>query len=157
MAKTGLVRDGQVVSMDYMLIVDGTMIDASEKGKPLQFIQGRGMIIPGLERALYGLGVGAMREVSVAPRDGYGETNPQAILEFERSRFPADMLLEEGGSVQMRHENGKIVAAKILEIGPERVKLDFNHPLAGKQLNFAIKIVAIRKASAEELEHGRMP
>ena len=155
MSDAASVKDGQVVSMDYILIVGEQVMDSSAPGKPLQFIQGLGMIIPGLERELYGLAIGDAKQVVVAPRDGYGEADPNAQILVDRQRFPASMNIEPGMTVQMRTQDGTVRNAQILEIQPESVKLDFNHPMAGKELNFAVKIVALRDASAEEKSQRR--
>jgi FKBP-type peptidyl-prolyl cis-trans isomerase SlyD len=153
MSEAAMVKDGQVVSMDYILIVGEKVLDASAAGQPLQFIQGSGMIIPGLERELYGLAVGDTKEVQVAPRDGYGELDPNSQIMVDRKRFPPNMQVEIGLTVQMRNQDGGVQNARIVEINPQSVKLDFNHPLAGQSLNFAIKIVALRDATPEELKH----
>ena len=148
-----LVKDGQVISMDYTLTVGGQVLDASAEGQPLQFIQGASMIIPGLERELYGLALGDQKQVEVAPRDGYGELDPNAFAQVERNRFPPGMAVELGLNVQMRSQDGRVMNAQIVEVSPQSVKLDFNHPLAGKTLHFAIKIVGMREASPEEKTH----
>lgn len=153
MGEDVLVKDGQVVSMAYRLTVGGQVLDESAEGQPLQFIQGQGMIIPGLERELYGMAVGESKDVLVAPRDGYGEQDPSALVEVERGVFPPDMSLVAGQSVQMRNQNGQIFNARILEIAEQSVRLDFNHPLAGQELSFAIQILGLRDASSEELAH----
>lgn len=145
------VQKNQVVSMDYRLSVAGEVIDASPAGQPLQFIQGAGMIIPGLEKELYGMAEGESKDVVVQPREGYGELNPQAVVRVERSRFAPDAPLELGRELQVRAKNGQILTGRIADVGSQEVTLDFNHPLAGKELTFAVKIVGLRAASPQEL------
>src|SRR5437016_3385911 len=82
------IQDGQVVSMDYSLTVDGKIVDSSDGHGPLEFIQGTGNIIPGLERELYGLVIGDNKKVTVAPPDAYGELDQEAYVEVPRAEFP---------------------------------------------------------------------
>src|SRR5512142_90758 len=88
MAEESKVNDGKVVSMHYTLQVDGKVVDSSEGGEPLQFIQGKGHIIPGLEHELYDMEVGQSKSVTVSPREGYGETNEAAFMDVPREAFP---------------------------------------------------------------------
>ena len=149
-----LVQDGVVVSMDYTLrLDDGEIIDASD-GAPLDFLQGGGQIIPGLERELYGMQVGDARQVVVAPADGYGEVDTDAFQLMPLSMFPPAMELTPGLALQMRDQNGQVLPVVVAKIRPDGVLLDFNHPLAGETLHFAIEIVGLRPATGEELSHG---
>ena len=150
------IEDGQVVSMDYTLLVDGEVVDTSDGREPLQFIQGTGNIIPGLERELYGMVIGDSKKVSVAAADAYGELDPEAYAEVPRAEFPDNIPVEKGIEIQVRDESDNPMYARIDTFDDEIVKLDFNHPLAGKTLNFDVKIVALRGASPEELDHGHV-
>jgi len=149
------VTDGLVVSLEYTLrLDDGEVIDASE-GEPLEFLQGHNQIIPGLERALAGMKVGESKEVIVAAVDAYGEDDEEAFQRVERDIFPPDMELEEGMQLRMREaQSGEPVDVIIAEVDDESVLLDFNHPLAGEELHFQVKVVGLRPATAEELAHG---
>lgn len=82
------VQDGQVVSMEYSLHVDGETIDSSQGREPLEFLQGAGNIIPGLEDELYGMEIGETKNVIVAAEDGYGELDPDAFIDVPREQFP---------------------------------------------------------------------
>ncbi|MEI7844503.1 MAG: peptidylprolyl isomerase [Chloroflexota bacterium] len=150
------VQDGQVVSMTYTLRVEGEILDSSEGQEPLQFIQGAGNIIPGLENEIYELGLGDSKKVVVQPEDGYGVLDPEAFIQVPRDQFPANIPLELGVEIQVTDENGTPMNACIDAIDDEHVTLDFNHPLAGKELHFDITIVALRDASDEENEHGHV-
>ena len=152
------VADGQVVSLDYILrLSDGQEIDRSESGFPLEFMQGRGQIIRGLETKLYGMAIGEQKQVTVAPSDGYGEFNPEDFVNVRRDAFPQDFDLKEGEDIQVQDpDTEQVKIAYISEIGPDEVKLDFNHPLAGETLHFEVTIVALRMPSAEELAHGHV-
>ncbi|HMN11547.1 MAG TPA: peptidylprolyl isomerase [Bellilinea sp.] len=150
------VKDDVVVSMEYTLTVDGEIVDSSEGDDPLVFLQGHQNIIPGLEKALYGLKVGDSKAVSVEPEEGYGIRDEEEVLEVERKEFPEEIPLEPGVELDLRDDNGETLSATILEIGDELIVLDLNHPLAGKVLNFEVKIVDLREATEEELEHGHV-
>ncbi|MCL4262104.1 MAG: peptidylprolyl isomerase [Anaerolineae bacterium] len=149
------VTDGIVVSLDYTLrLDDGEIIDASEQ-EPLEFLQGYNQIIPGLERALNGMKVGESKEVIVAATDAYGEEDEDAYQLVERNIFPLDMELEEGMQLRMRDaQSGEAVDVVIAEVNESNVLLDFNHPLAGEELHFQVKVVDLRPATPEELAHG---
>jgi len=149
------VTDGLVVSLEYTLrLNDGEVIDASEE-EPLEYLQGHNQIIPGLERALVGMKVGESKEVVVAAVDAYGEDDDEAFQRVERSIFPPDMELEEGMQLRMREaQSGAPVDVIVAEVDEDSVLLDFNHPLAGEELHFQVKVVGLRPATAEEMAHG---
>lgn len=148
------VQDGQVVSMEYTLRVDGEILDTSVGREPLEFLQGAGNIIPGLEQELYGMAIGESKNVIVQAEEGYGEIDPDAFFDVPREQFPNDIPLEIGIEIQVTDENGDPMSARIDSITDENIRLDFNHPLAGKELHFDMKIVDLRTATDEENEHG---
>lgn len=152
------VTDDLVVSMHYTLTLDdGEVIDSSVGGDPMQFLQGFGQIIPGLEKELYGMAIGDNKKVVVAAVDGYGDIDPDAFQVVPREIFPEDLTLEEGMGLRMRDQGtGQLIEAYIAEIRPTEVLLDFNHPLAGEILTFDIKIADLRAATDEELAHGHV-
>ena len=153
-----IVVDDIVVSLDYSLrLDDGEEIDRSNGDEPLQFIQGRGQIILGLENALYGMIVGEEKLVTISPEDGYGEYGSENYVMMPRDSFPLDMELIVGESLFVRDsESDQEYTAYIAEVGNESVKLDFNHPLAGETLHFKVRINALRDATIEELAHGHV-
>lgn len=150
------VQAGRVVAMDYTLHVDGEKIDSSEGREPLEYLHGAGNIIPGLEREMAGMEVGESKQVVVSPADGYGESDPDAFIEIPRSEFPQDIPLELGLELQVQDPSGNPMYARIDAITDESVRLDFNHPLAGKELHFSVKIVGLREPTEEELDHGHV-
>ena len=150
------VDDGQVVSMDYVLQVDGKVVDSSEAGKPLQFIQGMGQIIPGLEHELYDMKIGENKKVVVLPKDGYGEVDAEAFMDVPRDSFPTDVPLEKGTELELREQSGHTMLARIDTISNENIRLNMNHPLAGKELYFDVKIAGLRPATEEEVSHGHV-
>ncbi len=150
------VDDGQVVSMHYTLHVNGQVLDSSEGGEPLQFIQGMGHIIPGLEHELYEMKIGDSKKVIVAAKDGYGEIDTEAYMDVPRDSFPTDVPLEIGTELELRDQSDHPVYARIETISEENVRLNMNHPLAGKELHFNVKIADLRAATEEEVSHGHV-
>ncbi len=153
MDKEFQVEDGLVVSMEYTLTVDDEIFDSADSTDPIEFIQGIGNIIPGLERELYGMKIGESKDIVVASEDGYGEIDEESYVELAPDEFPDDIPLEVGVTIEMDDEDDNHLEATIDEVGDDYVVLNFNHPLAGKALHFSIKIAAIREATAEEIEH----
>ena len=139
-----VVRDGKDVKMDYTLTVDGKVVDSSKGKKPLEYTQGEGQIISGLEKQMAGMKVGESKTVTVPAKDAYGPVNPNAVQEVSRSFFPADMELKEGMVVPLQNSEGHVIPAKIAEVKKDVVVLDMNHPLAGKDLTFNVTVVGIQ-------------
>lgn len=150
------VTNGQVVSMEYTLWVGGEVLDTSDGQGPLQFLAGQGNIIPGLEREMMGMKIGDEKEVIVAAVDGYGEYDEAAFMDVPRKEFPNDMSIEEGLELSVSGDDGQAHYARIDEVGDDSVRLDFNHPLAGQELKFKVKVVALRAPTEEEVEHGHV-
>lgn len=148
------IKDNMVVSMSYVLTVDDELVDSTEEGESLQFIQGYGSIIPGLEQALYGMAAGDHDEITVPARDAYGEYDLEQIVPIPLSEFPEDLELEPGLELEMSDKEGDVVYARVVSVGRSRVKMDFNHPLADKDLDFEITILDVRPATPQELEQG---
>jgi FKBP-type peptidyl-prolyl cis-trans isomerase SlyD len=156
--KSQTVRDNQVVTLGYTLTVDGKVVDTSEgKGNaPIVFIQGAEQIVPGLENALYGMAVGESKTVVVPPAEGYGEYDPEGFDDVPRSEFPAEIPLKPGVVLNLRDNDGDVYETTIVSVNQDTVRLTFNHPLAGKELHFAVKVLEIREATPEEIEHGHV-
>ena len=154
--KPTVVADDVVVSLDYTLTVENEIMDSSEEGEPLEFLVGHQNVIPGLERQLYGMTIGDSKEVDVAAADAYGTVDPEAVVNIPRDQFPADIPLEVDIQLQVKDMDGDIMDARIVEISADSVRLDFNHPLAGQDLHFSVKVVDLRAATEEELAHGHV-
>ena len=150
------VDDGQVVSMHYTLHVNGQVLDSSEGGEPLQFIQGMGHIIPGLEHELYEMKIGDSKKVVVAAKDGYGEVDTEAFMDVPLDSFPTGVPAEIGIELELRDQSDHPVYARIETISADNVRLNMNHPLAGKELHFDVKIADLRPATEEEVSHGHV-
>ncbi len=150
------IMNGQVVSMEYTLKVDGNVMDTSEGREPLEYVHGAGNIIPGLEREMIGMAVGESKNVLVAAADGYGEDDDKAFMDVPREQFPKEIPMKVGTELQVQNQAGQPMYARIDVVGDKSVRLDFNHPLAGKDLHFSVKVVGLREATDEEKEHGHV-
>jgi FKBP-type peptidyl-prolyl cis-trans isomerase SlyD len=150
------VQDGLVVSMEYTLTVDGEVLDSSKNAGPLQFLAGHDNIVPGLEREMKGMKIGESKDVTVSPADAYGEFDEDAYVEVPRSEFPNDIGLELGMELGLTDEDDNHQMAFVESFDDESVRLDLNHPLAGAELHFNVKVVGLREPTKEELEHGHV-
>lgn len=153
---TDSVQDGVVVSMEYTLHVDGELLDSSDGQGPLHFLAGYGNIIAGLENEMRGMKIGDSKDVIVQPGDGYGEFDENAFMNVPRGEFPKDMELEVGAELTVRDNADNARMAYVDSIEGETVTLNFNHPLAGDELHFHVKVVALREPNDEELSHGHV-
>jgi FKBP-type peptidyl-prolyl cis-trans isomerase SlyD len=151
-----IVVQDMVVSLEYSLTVDDQIIDSSDGYGPLQFIQGHRNIIPGLEKELFGMQIGETREVVVQPADGYGDYDASAFVDIPKEQFPANFDFGIGKTIRLSDPQGRLINANITEIGESDVKLDLNHPLAGKELYFKATVVDLRMATDDELAAGRL-
>ncbi len=145
-----------MVAVDYTLTVDGQIADQSQPGAPLQFVCGTGMLLPKFEAAIMGLGAGEKSSFTLTAQDGYGEINEEAIVELPKSIFMVDGVVAEdvlvvGNPVPMADAEGNRMMGVIKEIAEETVKMDFNHPMAGKTLNFEVEVVSVRDVTPEDL------
>jgi FKBP-type peptidyl-prolyl cis-trans isomerase SlyD len=150
------VADDLVVTIDYTLTVDGEVLDSSEEEGPLEYLQGHQNIILGLERELAGMKIGEKKEVTVAPVDGYGEIEEEAIMDVPLSEFPKEFPLQVGLELEVTDKDENVMLATVLKVGDDTVKLDTNHPLAGKTLHFEVSVLDLRFPTEEELAHGHV-
>ena len=146
-----------VVAMHYTLTLDGgDVVDSSSGKDPLHYLHGHGNIVPGLEEEMTGHKVGDKFDVRVPPEAGYGQRREDGVQEVPKGAFPADLELSPGMMLHAQHEGGAPIAVRVVEVGDETVKVDFNHPLAGQSLNFAVEVVSVRSATQDELTHGHV-
>lgn len=142
------IGPGKQAKVEYTLTVDNEQIETSVGKEPLVFVVGQNTIIPGLESQLIGMHEGEEKMVTVAPKDAYGDVDPKALKEFPLSSMPKGAEPKVGMVLQAQAPDGEEFPAVIKEINGDKVKLDFNHPLAGKTLNFKVKVLAISDAPA---------
>ena len=150
------VQNDVVVSMEYSLHVDNEEIDSSKGQDPLEFLAGHGNIISGLEREMIGMKVGESKDVVIAPTDGYGEFDDEAFMDVPLGEFPSDIPVEEGLELTVKDDSGQSRYARVENIDGDTVRLNFNHPLAGDELHFNVKVVGLREPTDEEMEHGHV-
>ena len=145
----------KAVTFHYSLRDDeGTELDSSAGAEPLTYLHGEGNIVPGMEKALEGKQPGDEVKVKVTPEDGYGVRDEKNIQNVPRRKLPEGKL-QPGMRVRLQTNHGQIVAL-VTAIKGDYVTIDGNHPLADKTLHFEVKIVEVRDASAQEIEHGHV-
>ena len=136
--------DEAQVKFDYTLSVDGKEVENSKTDGPMEYTHGDNALIPGLTKELEGLKVGDEKAIVVSADEGFGEIDPKAIQEVPKSAISPDIQLSVGLLLQMNDPQGNSFPATVKEIKDDKVVLDFNHPLAGKELTFKVKIVDIQ-------------
>lgn len=156
MSKDKTVKKDLVVAIEYTLTVDGEILDTSNGREPLEFLQGHGNIISGLEKEMDGMEIGDEKTVIVAPAEGYGELNEEAIMDVPTNQFPENIPVEVGTELQVQNEQGEPTYARITNVENNVATLNFNHPLAGKKLEFDVKVIGLREPGEEELAHGHV-
>ena len=140
------VKDGDTVKVHYTgtLTEDGTVFDSSREREPLEFTLGEGKLIPGFEQAVIGMEVGDDTTVEIESDDAYGQRREDLELEVAKSDLPDNIDPQVGMQLQMQQqENGQAIPVQITAVEDDYVKLDANHPLAGKDLTFDIELVEV--------------
>ncbi|MBS3155929.1 peptidylprolyl isomerase [Candidatus Woesearchaeota archaeon] len=138
-----MIKNGDKVKVEYEgMLDDGTIFDSSKKhGQPLEFIVGEGNVIKGFDNAVRGMKKGEEKKVKIKAKDAYGESNPQLIKKVPREQLPQKQEIKEGMVLVIGLPNGQRIPARIIEVLNKEITLDLNHPLAGKDLTFKIKVV----------------
>jgi len=148
------IQSNARVVLEYTLKDEkGEVLDSSdaEDGEPITYVHGYGMLVPGLEAALDGLSVGASKDVTVSPEEGFGERDDELVLEIDRSDFPEPKNVKVGDEVVAESPDGEEVPMRVIEVKDDTVVVDANHPLAGVTLRYAVKVKDIAEASEEEI------
>ncbi|WP_340251763.1 FKBP-type peptidyl-prolyl cis-trans isomerase [Roseobacter sp. HKCC-CH-9208] len=137
-------KAGDTVAIHYTgTLADGSQFDSSEGRDPLRFTLGSGQIIAGLDAAITGMSQGEKKSVTIAAAEAYGDHRPEAVQAVPRAQIPAEMTLEVGGGLQVQTPDGQTIPVTVTSVTDEEVTLDANHPLAGKDLTFAVELVEI--------------
>jgi FKBP-type peptidyl-prolyl cis-trans isomerase SlyD len=151
------IGNEKVVTLHYHLTnADGQVIESSRGRDPLTYLHGAGTLLASLEHALTGLDVGATTTVELAPAEAYGEHDATKIETLPRGAFARVPNLAVGMRLEGQDANGRTFTVRVMEIREDTVVIDANHPLAGETLTFAIEVLAIREATADELTHGHV-
>lgn len=141
-------KSGDTVKIHYTgTLDDGTQFDSSSGRDPLQFTLGSGQVIPGFEKAVEGMAVGDSKTVNIPPEQAYGPRHDQMIQEVPKTALPDDLEPVEGMALQAQGQDGKVVNLTVTAVQDDSITVDGNHPLAGKALNFDIKLVDIARSA----------
>ena len=150
------IQKDSVVTLHYTLKDDaGEVIDSSAGGDPLAYLHGHGNLVAGLERELTGKVAGDSVNVKLTPAEGYGEYDAAMVQRVPRRQFKGIANVHVGMKLHAQTQDGPREVTVTQVLG-DTVTIDANHPLAGKNLNFAIEITDVRDATTEELEHGHV-
>ena len=137
-------QDGDTVYVHYTgTLNDGSVFDSSRDGDPLGFTLGSGQVIPGFEAAVRGLEPGQSTTISIPPDDAYGAYRDDLLIEVQREQMPPGLDPEVGHQLQLTLDGGQQIPVAVTEVSDASVKLDANHPLAGKTLNFDVELVKV--------------
>ena len=159
------ISPNKVVTITYELQTDEAdarvVVEVADQSNPLVFLYGVGSMIPRFEEELAGLTIGDDFTFSISPEDGYGTFDEQAVTHLPIDIFKVDgvidfNILRVGSYVPLTDQDGNTMRAKVVQVFPDSVLMDFNHPMAGKNLHFTGKVTAVRNASPDELSHGHV-
>jgi FKBP-type peptidyl-prolyl cis-trans isomerase SlyD len=150
------VEKDKVITIDYELkSADGEILDSSDENGALSYIHGAGYLVPGIENALAGKQIGESIQVVVPPADGYGEYNEELVFEVTKDDFEEGVEIFEGLEFQAEIDE-QVRLCTVVAVENDKVTVDANHPLSGEELHVRAKVLGIREASAEEIEHGHV-
>jgi len=149
------IDSNKVVSIEYELKEKGgsEVLDSNKGKEPLEFVMGKHQLIPGLVSRISEMSSGESRDIEVPASEAYGEYNPDAFDDIPKEQF-AGIDLEPGLPLYGQGENGETVQVVVKDIKDDVVTVDYNHPLAGKDLVFAVTVLDVRDATADEIETG---
>jgi peptidylprolyl isomerase len=141
------IEKGKKVKIEYEGSLDnGETFDSSEKhGQPLEFTIGEGKVIPGFENAVKEMEKGQEKEIKIEPKDAYGEKKPELMQKISKQQLPEDARdkIQPGSVLGMQTPQGQQVPIKVIDITDDDITVDLNHPLAGQNLNFKIKVLEV--------------
>ena len=153
------IAQNTVVEFVYELEVDGQVVDKTVMERPLDYIHGTGSLLPKLEEQIEGMTAGDKFDVVLSPADGYGEIDPQRVIDLPKAAFEVngeirEDLLVPGNTIPMMNSMGGVIPGVVVEVTEDSVKMDLNHRMAGKTLHFTGEIVSVRQATEKELTEG---
>ncbi len=153
------IGQNKVVGLCYELEVDGEIVDRTTKERPLDYIHGTGALLAKFESGVEGLEPGEKFSFTLTPSEGYGEVDPDRIIDLPKQAFEVNGVIQEGllvpgTTIPMLNGRGGVVPGKVLEVHQDYVKMDLNSPMAGKTLNFSGEILFVREATDKELHDG---
>ena len=153
------ITQNAVVEFSYELEVDGQVVDHTTKERPLDYIHGTGSLLPKLEAHIEGMEPGDKFDVTLSPADGYGEVDPNRIIDLPKAAFEVngeirEDLLVPGNTIPMMNSMGGVIPGVVIEVSEDSVKMDLNHQMAGKTLHFTGEVLSVREATGKELTEG---
>jgi len=151
-----ITSENCVVGIEYEVKEAGTseVVDSNKgSGQPLEFMMGMGQIIPGLEKALCGMNKDESGDLLIPAAEAYGDYNEEAIQTLPVEQFEG-VELKEGLTLYGQGQDGQTVQVTVKSFDDKEVKVDFNHPLAGKDLMFSVTVLSEREATADEIASG---
>ncbi|RPI71393.1 MAG: peptidylprolyl isomerase [Ignavibacteriales bacterium] len=149
------IGQNKVVSMNYTLKdKEGNVIQTTDKREPFQYLSGNQQILPNLEKEIDNMIIGSKKNVKIPAKDAYGEYNEQAVQQIDKKTFPDDIELQVGMEFVANSPEGQQMPFVVTDIKEQEVTVDFNHPLAGRDLEFDVELLDVRDATLEEMKHG---
>ncbi len=148
-----------VVTLKYVLHTNDengekVFVEETSAENPMTFLYGVGMMIPKFEQEIQNLNIGETTSFTIEPSEGYGERDPQAVTQLPVDMFQGQELPPVGAVLPLSDNQGNNFQALVVEVTPETVVVDLNHPMAGRPLHFDVEILNTRPATEEELAHG---
>ena len=151
------ILTNKVVTFNYTLKdTEGNLLDSTANGGPFSFITDTMQVLPGLEEALGSMIIGGKKNIKLAAADAYGEFDDNAIQKVKRNLFPEEAELEIGRTYYAHSPEGRHLQFVIMQIENDEITVNFNHPLAGKDLEFDVELLDVRDATPEEISHGHV-
>jgi FKBP-type peptidyl-prolyl cis-trans isomerase SlyD len=148
----------RIVRITYQITDrEGRLLDERTPENYYEYVHGSGQIVGPVERALAGKTAGYVVEVAVSPRDAYGEYNSSLVCDVPREHFPPDIEIEVGMKFSTPGPNGQVSTVRVIEIENGVVTVDGNHPLAGIELNFEVRVLDVRVANDKSDDDGFVP
>lgn len=153
------IEEGRVVQLAYRIVdSNGRVLDERTPEQPYEYIHGTSQIVAPVERAIQGRTAGFTCDVSVSPRDAYGDYQPNLVIDIPRSNFPSNVEVKVGMKFNTTDPQGRVMAVRVIEAADDVVTVDGNHPLAGLDLIFEVKVLNVREPSpAERVQFGTRP
>ncbi len=139
-----IAKDGDTVKVHYTgTLENGEIFDTSKEKEPLEFTLGQGQLIPGFEKAVVGLNVGDSTTINIPSAEAYGEVREDLVINVPKDQLPGDVEPQVGMQLQVNQPDGQPIPVRVTDITETELKLDANHPLAGKDLVFEIELVNV--------------
>lgn len=153
------IATNKVVELCYELEVDGQIVDRTTREKPLDYIHGTRSLLPKFEANIEGKEPGDSFKFTLTPEEGYGEVDPDRVIDLPKEAFEVngelrEDLMKPGSTVPLLNNAGQVVPGVVVAVSEKSVKLDLNSPMAGKTLNFSGEILTVREATEKELTEG---